>query len=551
MKKYNAPRVKESRGVQILTTIWLVPFLAFIIALWLAYQYYSQIGAMITIRFESNAGLIENQSPIKMRDVSVGLVKKISLSKDGQGVIIKARMNKDMGDYLNDKAKFWIVHPDVGSHGITGLDTIVSGSYIELYGKKERETQHTFIGLEKPPINNDAKGKYFVLTAPQSYNISEGSKMYYRMLEVGRVERVGISPDGTHLIFTIFIKEDYVKFINKKSKFYTRSAFNIDFSTANLDVNIAPITQLVHGGISIYTPLNSFDKNNTLKGDEIFTLYKNISHMKSKHLGSDKGGIIYVFNFKNSTDKLQIDAPIRFKGFEVGHIIDIQDKYNQKKKLIETTVYGFVKADAFSSSDSIDKKEIIEKMVHYGLKARLQESIPLIGAQYIELLFDTKHPAKIVKGDKFDIFPTIKSKSTKIDIVENLNQLVLKLKKLPMEKLLNSYTKLAKTNTKPLKSLIKNLDKAVKNLNHTINNLNHFTSQREFRRIPENINRSLREVEKTLMDLQRLTVEYGADSKFADQLSITLQAVTEASKSFDKTNRMLERNPNALVVGDE
>jgi paraquat-inducible protein B len=99
--------------------------------------------------------------------------------------------------------------------------------------------------------------------------------------------------------------------------------------------------------------------------------------------------------------------------------------------------------------------------------------------------------------------------------------------------------------------LIKNLDKAVKNLNHTINNLNHFTSQREFRRIPENINRSLREVEKTLMDLQRLTVEYGADSKFADQLSITLQAVTEASKSFDKTNRMLERNPNALVVGDE
>ncbi|HHH51816.1 MAG TPA: MCE family protein, partial [Campylobacterales bacterium] len=193
MKKYNAPRVKESRGVQLLTTIWLVPFIAMIIALWLGYQYYIKIGSTIKIKFESNAGLIENQSPIKMRDVTVGIVKKISLTDDGRGVIITARMNRDVSKYLNNKAKFWIVHPDVGSHGVSGLDTIVSGSYIELYGKKGQETIHDYIGLEKSPIFDEAKGSYFVLSAPQSYNISEGSKIYYRMLEVGRVERVGIS----------------------------------------------------------------------------------------------------------------------------------------------------------------------------------------------------------------------------------------------------------------------------------------------------------------------------------------------------------------------
>jgi len=65
MRHYNAPKVKESRGIQLLTTIWLVPFLALVIALWLAYQYYIKIGPTITIRFKSNAGLIENQSPIK------------------------------------------------------------------------------------------------------------------------------------------------------------------------------------------------------------------------------------------------------------------------------------------------------------------------------------------------------------------------------------------------------------------------------------------------------------------------------------------------------
>ena len=552
MKKYNAPRVRESRGIQILTTIWLVPFIALVIALWLGYQYYSKIGSVITIRFKSNAGLIENQSPIKMRDVSVGLVKKISLTEDGQGVIIEARMNREVDKYLNNKAKFWIVHPDVGSHGVSGLDTIVSGSYIEFYGKQGGEKVHHYIGLEKPPINDDAKGKYFVLTAPQSYNISEGSKIYYRMLEVGRVERVGISPDGTHINFTIFVEEDYIKFVNRKSKFYTRSAFNIDFSKATLDINIAPISQLVHGGISIYTPINSLDKNNSLRGDEIFTLYKNLAHLKTKQLGSDSEYITYILKFNEPTTNLQIGSPIKFQGFEVGYITDIEDKYNENNKTVDTTVYALIKADAFNNIEdsSMDKDRVISKLVQYGLKARLKESIPLVGTQYIELVFDTKHKAHIVKGDRYDIFPTITTPQQK-GIMNNLNSLIVKLQKLPLENLLNAYTDLAKENKKPIKSLINSLNIAVKNLNRTITNLNKFTSQKEFNQLPKSLNSSLKEVEKTLIDLQRLTQEYGADSKFADQLSITLKAVTEASKSFDKTNKMLDRNANALVVGDE
>ncbi|NOZ89884.1 MAG: MCE family protein [Epsilonproteobacteria bacterium] len=552
MKKYNAPRVRESRGIQILTTIWLVPFIAMIIALWLGYQYYTKIGSVIKIRFKSNAGLIENQSPIKMRDVSVGLVKKISLTDDGEGVIIEARMNKEMNDYLNEKAKFWIVHPDVGSHGVSGLDTIVSGSYIELYGKKEGETIHEYVGLEQPPINDDAKGKYFVLTAPESYNLSEGSKIYYRMLEVGRVERVGISPDGTHINFTIFVEEDYIKFVNQKSKFYTRSAFNIDFSKATLDINIAPISQLVHGGISIYTPINSLDKNNTLKGNKVFTLYKNLAHLKTKQLGSDNSYITYILKFKEPTTNLQIGSPIKFQSFKIGHITDIQDRYNEKNKTVDSTVYAIIKADAFNNieDNSMDKHKIISKLVQHGLKARLKESIPLVGTQYIELVFDTKHKAHIVKGDKYDIFPTITTPH-KSSIMDNINELIAKLQKLPLENLLNAYTTLANENKKPIKSLVNNLNVAVKNLNHTITNLNKFTSQKEFTQLPKSLNNSLKEVEVTLRDLQRLTQEYGGDSKFADQLSITLKAVTEASKSFDKTNKMLDRNANALVVGDD
>jgi hypothetical protein len=32
---------------------------------------------------------------------------------------------------------------------------------------------------------------------------------------------------------------------------------------------------------------------------------------------------------------------------------------------------------------------------------------------------------------------------------------------------------------------------------------------------------------------------------------VALKAISEASKSFDKTNKMLDRKANALVVGDK
>jgi len=549
MKKYNAPRVKESRGVRILTTIWLVPFVAMVISLWLAYQYYAKIGSTIKISFKSNAGLVENQSPIKMRDVTVGIVQKISLSDDGKGVIIKAKMNKEIGDYLNTKAKFWIVHPDVGSDGISGLDTIVSGSYIQLKGKKETETTHYYIGLEQQPIDDEAEGTYLVLSAPKSHNIREGSHIYYRMMEVGRVERVGISPDGSHVNFTIFIEKEYINYINSKSKFYTRSAFNIDFSKGNLDMSLAPFSQLLHGGISIYTPRDSLNRDNPIKRGTIFPLYKSIAQMKAKQLGIGGEERVYKMSFNQPVTKLKVGTPIEFKGFQVGYITQIEDRYNDKNQTITSDVYTLLNIEAFTNRElnSTEQKQIVPKLVQKGLKARLSTPMPVIGSQFIELVFDKRQKGAIIKNGEYEILPTI-SNEREEDIMGQVKALLTKLQNLPLENLLNSANSLVNESRKPLNHLIKDLDKTVKSFNKSVKNLNKFTSDKEFTELPQNLNATLQELEYTL---QKLSNDYSGDSQFADQLSITLKAVSEAAKSFDKTNKMLDRKANALVIGDE
>ena len=553
MQKYNSPKVKESKSVQILTTIWLVPFLAMIIALWLAFQYYAKIGSTIEISFESNAGLVANQSQIKLRDVTIGMVTKISLAKDGDGVTVEARMNKEVSKYLNDKAKFWIVHADVGSHGISGLDTLVSGSYIELYGLKEEETKNKFVGLEEPYIDQAAKGEYYLLAAPNSYNITEGSNVYYRMVKVGRVERVGIAPNGKQINFTIFVKEEFIQYVNKKSQFYASSSVGIDFSQGKLDINIASISQIIHGGVSIYTPVQTIhvDQNYTVPQEKVFPLYKNLSEMKEKHLMTGIDNKIYKFNFKNSIKKLEIGSPIEFNGFQVGYVTDIESNFDEENQSIKSDVYAIIHTKAFTGVGSKNKgSDIIASLVNNGLKAQLNSNIPMIGSQFIDLVFNKNGNNELIVENNFSLFPSIE-KTASSNILEEVKNVLVKLEKLELEKLLASATILLDQSQEPVNNILKDLRTTINNFDTTVQNLNKITEQDALQTLPEDIQRTLNQLTATLEEVQELSKDYSADSIFASQLSITLKEVTTMAESMGIISHKLERRTNALLIGDD
>jgi paraquat-inducible protein B len=565
MQKYNAPRVKESKKIQILTTIWLVPFLAMIIALWLAFQYYAKIGPVINISFKSNAGLIANQSQIKLRDVTVGMVTKISLSDDGKGVVVQAQMNKEVSKYLNNKAKLWIVHPDVGSHGVSGLDTLLSGSYIELHGVKDESTQRHFIGLENPYLDTDAEGKYYLLSAPQSYNITEGSNIYYRMIKVGRVERVGIAPNGEKINFTIFVKKRYTNYINKKSKFYAQSSFSIDFSQAKIDMHLASFSQLIHGGISIYTPIQTLtkrDKEYKITKGEVFPLYKNLSQLKSKQLIHGEENQIYTFIFATKKHKLEIGSPVELQGFQVGYITDIESQFNEKNKAIESKIYALLYTSSFKRDSESNASSTIKRLIENGLKGKLASTLPMIGAEYIDLIFDTTVKAKLIKNDNYPIFPTIRKKLSSNNIISNTQNLLIKLEKLPLENLLISATKLVEESRKPVKKIFTNIntiilrskkpiEKILKDLENTIKNINTLSKNEALQEIPQNINMTLQELERTLQELQTFTQGYDVNSQFSAELSATLHELSLAAESIGRVSRKLEKKPNSLLLGDD
>ena len=131
---HEEPVISESSRFNFLTSIWLVPFIALVIAGSLAYQYFNDLGPEVEIVFPKNEGLVAGQSVVKFKNVPVGKVTKIYLDQDIEGVIVRIRMNSKVArPFMTEKARFWIVKPELGFSGISGLDTILSGTYINIF----------------------------------------------------------------------------------------------------------------------------------------------------------------------------------------------------------------------------------------------------------------------------------------------------------------------------------------------------------------------------------------------------------------------------------
>src|SRR5215472_15337910 len=65
-----------------LQLVWLVPLVAVLIGGWLAVQAILQQGPTITISFTTGEGLEAGKTKIKFKNVDIGVVKTVTLSKD-------------------------------------------------------------------------------------------------------------------------------------------------------------------------------------------------------------------------------------------------------------------------------------------------------------------------------------------------------------------------------------------------------------------------------------------------------------------------------------
>ena len=130
--------------------VWIIPVLALLTGAWLLFQHLRHTGPEITLYIKDADGLEINTTTIKVMNVTVGKVTAIRISPDG--VQIKAQMTADVKNMLRKDTQFWIVKPRIDQSGITGLNTLVSGSYIAFTPGHSKERAETFTVADLPPV---------------------------------------------------------------------------------------------------------------------------------------------------------------------------------------------------------------------------------------------------------------------------------------------------------------------------------------------------------------------------------------------------------------
>src|SRR5262249_11677046 len=234
---------------------WLVPLMTLLIAAWLAWDTYSKRGPTITITFDAGHGLQAGQSQLKFKDVPMGTVKSVAITPDFANVVVTVETTREAEPLLSDKTIFWIVTPQLFAGRVSGLETLVSGSYIGMLPSTEKGKPQThFVGSQDPPILPVATpGTTFKLQTKRLGSISLGSPVFYRDLEVGTVLGWDLDDMARHVTVHAFVRAPFDKYVHDDSLFWNASGLSIKLAGTGLQVQMESVKALLLGGIAFDT----------------------------------------------------------------------------------------------------------------------------------------------------------------------------------------------------------------------------------------------------------------------------------------------------------
>lgn len=239
-----------------ISVVWVIPIVALVIGVGLAWRSWENRGINITIEFSSAESIIPGQTAVRFRNVDLGVVSGMSVSKDRDGVQVDVRMQVSARAYLTEGTKFWVVKPRITASGVTGLGTLLSGAYIAMYpGPKTAGRARHFVGLEQPPSDPAGTGLALILTSDRLHGLTEGAGIYRRGVQVGAVDRFELDKSGDGVTIYASIPKVFAPLVHENSEFRIVGGFDLTASLSQgVEFDMESLRAFLAGGLMLETP---------------------------------------------------------------------------------------------------------------------------------------------------------------------------------------------------------------------------------------------------------------------------------------------------------
>jgi len=385
------PVVRERGG---LSLIWLIPILTALIGGWLVWHTLTDQGPLVTITFRTADGIEVDKTRVKYKSLTIGMVESVRFSQDFSRVEVRARLNKEASHFLRRDTRFWVVRPTLSARGISGLGTLLSGSYIEIE-PGQGAPQSLFVGLESPPVvQSDMAGKRITLMARQLGSIDRGSPIHYQGIVAGEVLGHEMANDYRNVLIHAFVKAPFDGLVRSNTRFWSSSGIDLSVGPDGMRLKTESLQALLFGGIAFDTPDPQEVGDENIDG-LVFTLHEDLKSIKEQSYTSK---IRFVLFFEDSVRGLTIGAPVEFKGIKVGSVIDVRLDYDESNSSFHIPVVIEIEPERISARGELMKrapKDAFQALVKRGLRARLQMGSLLTGQLYVDLDMQPKAPLRL------------------------------------------------------------------------------------------------------------------------------------------------------------
>ena len=527
------PEIKEGRQFN---TIWIIPLVALVLGIYMVIHTFMTEGPDITIAFKTAEGLTAGKTKIKYRNVQMGLVTEVELTEDYEGVIAHVKMDLQAKPLLREDTEFWVVTARIGLGNISGLDTLLSGAYIELAPGAGKDGTRQFAALERPPLTpKDSPGLHLQLTSDRATSVSTGDVVLYKGYRVGRVESTEFDSEIRKVRYVIFIDAPFHELVDSSVRFWNYSGVTLHAGADGFKVSAGSLETIMLGGVAFAHP-PGIPAGEAVESETEFKLYDDYSAILENPF---RYGMYFVVRFAQSLKGLLPGAPVEYRGIPIGRVERLLMKEMMRAQLAKQAageempatgepipVLIYVEPGRMALPDKASSiasfKQAIAKGVSNGMRATLETGNLLTGAKYIAIdYFDVQEKAEVGQWQQYATIPTIGG---------GFDQIMVKVNEI-----------LDKISSAPLDDTVANANAALAELDKTLASLRVILDNPGTQKLPEELDATLRELRATLNG-------FSPNSELYQNLNASMLQLNRTLGNIENLTRTLQGQPNAAVM---
>ena len=520
-----------------ISRIWIIPILVVVVGGWMVYQQWKNQGPLITIELQSATGIEVNKTPIKVRDLDVGQVKKITLKPNLDGVLVTARIDANASHLLTDKSEFWVVAPRISFSEVSGLNTLLSGSYIAMAANDSGKEQLNFIALERPPVTPaGTPGLHVILQSDDEFAYKPGDPIIYKGFKVGEFKDAVFNIEERVVYYDAFIEAPYHKLVTENTRFWDVSGVKLKLESSGVKMETGSLETLLANGITFGVP-EGVQIGEQVVENAFFTIYGDIA---TASIARYKLTAEYVLLVDESVRGLTVGAPVEYRGIEIGNVTAINSFPAVEGNILERdypipviiNIYpGKVRQpDTEEGLNAI--KQTIRNWLRKDLRATLRMGNVLTGGLFVDL----QHVSKPDDSDEiavlngYEVIPTVSNEFTQITqkadaILDKINQL-------------------------PLGDMVSNVLLAVEDMKLAAQSVE--TASDDFDLLIENVDTELlnTNLNQVLISLDSLLKNYSEGGLSQSEIKETVDTMQDTMRNLQPLLLKLNQSPNSLIFTD-